>query len=160
MKLIHQVAALPWRRGKSGVEILLVTTRTTKRWVIPKGWPMDGKSDHEAAAIEAYEEAGVRGRIANEMFGRFSYFKVTDKGKARSVTVAVYPLLVDNELKDWPERRERERRWMIGAEACAMAGEPELVPVLKRFIDDPPDDKLYPAAEKKSFWQRLWTMFR
>ena len=63
----HQVAALCWRMGQGGaVEILLVTSRDTGRWVIPKGWPMDGKSASAAAAREAWEEAGVKGTVRPE----------------------------------------------------------------------------------------------
>jgi 8-oxo-dGTP pyrophosphatase MutT (NUDIX family) len=146
-----QVAALPWRRGEFGTEILLVTTRTTKRWLIPKGWPMDGKSDHQAAAIEAFEEAGVRGRTDATALGRYGYQKLSDKGKARYITVAVYALHVEQELSDWPEREERQRRWMSVQEASKIAGEPELVPLLEAFAEYSP---------KKSVWQWLWNLFR
>jgi 8-oxo-dGTP pyrophosphatase MutT (NUDIX family) len=155
-----QVAALPWRRVETGIEVLLVTTRTTKRWVIPKGWPMNGKADHEAAAIEAYEEAGVRGHIASAPCGHFGYLKISDSGKARHVSVTVYALEVDQNLTDWPERQERERRWLPSTKACAMAGDAELVPVLKAFADHPPKDSLVHATAKKSIWQRLWSIFR
>ena len=160
MKHDHQVAALPWRRGAEGVEILLVTTRTTKRWVIPKGWPMDGKADHEAAAIEAYEEAGVRGHISAAVCGQYGYLKMSEKGRAKQLMVTVYPLQVEMELAGWPERHERERRWMSCTEACELAGEPGLVPLLKSFVDHPPKNPPLPVVEKKSFWQKLWTMFR
>lgn len=156
----RQVAALPWRRGKNGVEILLVTTRTTKRWVIPKGWSMDGKADYEAAAQEAYEEAGVRGSISSATCGSYGYRKISDKGKARLVVVTVFPLHVDQELNDWPEHHERERRWMSGIEACELAGDPELVPVLKSFIKLPLVDNPEIQTKTKSLWQRLWTMLR
>ncbi len=160
MKNAHQVAALPWRQGKQGVEILLVTTRTTKRWVIPKGWPMVGMPDHDAAAQEAFEEAGVRGGISSAACGRYGYLKISEKGKARPVTVTVYPLFVDKELADWPERLERERRWISGSAACELAGEPELVSVLKNFVDHPPEVTTQPKVAKKSFWQKLLAMFR
>lgn len=143
-----QVAALPWRRGEAGVEILLVTTRSTKRWVIPKGWPMAGKPDHDAAAIEAFEEAGVRGVVSHLPVGRYGYLKMSDKGKARPVEVTVYALQVKRELSDWPEREERERRWMSSAKAAALTGEPELAPVLMNFV------------APVGFWQWLRNLFR
>ena len=146
-----QVAALPWRRGKAGVEILLITTRTTKRWVIPKGWPMDGKADHDAAAQEAFEEAGVQGVVSSESLGDYCYFRVSDKGNARQIKVTVYPLRVDHELSDWPERAERERRWMGCSDAAALAGEPELVAVLSNFVEPP---------TRRGFWQWLLGLFR
>jgi 8-oxo-dGTP pyrophosphatase MutT (NUDIX family) len=156
----QQVAALPWRPGERGVEILLVTTRTTKRWVIPKGWPMDDKPDHQAAAQEAFEEAGVRGRISPTNCGSYGYLKISDKGKARPITVAVFALRVDQELSDWPERGERDRRWMTGAEACARAGEPDLVLVIQRFMDHPPEESADAKGKPKSLWQRLWMLLR
>jgi 8-oxo-dGTP pyrophosphatase MutT (NUDIX family) len=146
MSRSQQVAALPWRRGEAGVEILLVTTRSTKRWVIPKGWPMQGKADCDAAAQEAYEEAGVRGVVLRSPAGRYGYLKTTDKGKSRPIEVTVYALHVKRELSDWPEREERERRWMNCAEAAALTGEPELAPVLKSFVAPP---------APRGFWQWL-----
>jgi 8-oxo-dGTP pyrophosphatase MutT (NUDIX family) len=129
----HQVAALPWRKGEQGVEILLVTTRTTKRWLIPKGWSMYGKADHEAAAIEAYEEAGVRG-IADAMpVGRYGYLKLLKSGKPRHLNVQVFAIAVDDVLDDWPEKSERERQWVSPQQALALIGEVELLPVIAAF---------------------------
>jgi 8-oxo-dGTP pyrophosphatase MutT (NUDIX family) len=147
----RQVAALPWRRGAAGIEILLVTTRTTHRWVIPKGWPMEGKADWDAAAIEAYEEAGVRGAVSRSTCGNYNYVKLSDKGKARTLAVTVYALRVDRELSDWPEREERERRWMSCADAAALTGEPDLAPLLRDFVE---------PAHQSGFWQRLLNWFR
>lgn len=146
-----QVAALPWRRSPAGVQVLLVTTRTTRRWVIPKGWPMPGKTDHEAAAIEAYEEAGARGTVSSKASASYDYSKLSDKGKARIIRVTVYPLEVKTELSDWPERHERQRRWMSCEEAAAMTGEPELVPVLRNFVA---------PLERMGPWDRLLNWFR
>jgi 8-oxo-dGTP pyrophosphatase MutT (NUDIX family) len=147
----NQVAALPWRRSPAGIQILLVTTRTTRRWVIPKGWPMAGKTDHEAAATEAYEESGARGTISSKASATYDYFKLSPKGKARLIKVTVYPLEVKHELSDWPERHERERRWMSCEEAAALTGEPELVPILRDFVAPP---------EKMDPWSWLLNWFR
>jgi 8-oxo-dGTP pyrophosphatase MutT (NUDIX family) len=129
----RQVAALPWRQRESGVEILLVTTRTTKRWLIPKGWTMEGTADYEAAAIEAYEEAGVRGVVEAEPLGQYGYVKLMQSGKARHVNVQVFKLAVFEILEDWPECADRQRRWVQPAEALALIGEPELFPVIEAF---------------------------
>jgi 8-oxo-dGTP pyrophosphatase MutT (NUDIX family) len=155
-----QVAALPWRRGEVGVEILMITTRTTKRWVIPKGWPMEGKADHDAAAVEAFEEAGVQGVVSSQSFAHYGYLKVSDKGNAKFITVTVYALRVEQELEDWPERLERERRWVTAADAADLSGEPELVPVLQQFANHPPADDSVVSAPDKSPWQWLVDMFR
>src|SRR5690606_30035705 len=79
----RQVAALPWRRGADGLQILLVTSRETRRWVTPKGGRMAGKTDAEAAAQEALEEAGVTGRIVEEPFGTFRYLKILKRRRPR-----------------------------------------------------------------------------
>jgi 8-oxo-dGTP pyrophosphatase MutT (NUDIX family) len=155
-----QVAALPWRRGGAGVEILLVTTRTTKRWVIPKGWPMAGKADYDAAAVEAFEEAGVKGLVSREPYGHYGYLKTSDRGKARHVDVTVYLLHVQQELDTWPEREERERRWMRPEAAIDQAGEGGLVPLLKQFAEHPPQSVPDTRVEEKSPWSWLIDLFR
>ena len=105
-----QVAALPFRRGAEGNEVLLITTRETKRWIVPKGWPMKGRKDHEAAAIEAAEEAGVTGKIRKRPIGAYTY----DKKLADHVEpcrVMVYRLDVEALVPAWPESEQRTRRW-------------------------------------------------
>jgi 8-oxo-dGTP pyrophosphatase MutT (NUDIX family) len=133
MARTQQVAALPWRQGVNGLEILLVTTRTTKRWVIPKGWTMAGKADHEAAAIEAYEEAGVKGHTLPTPVGSYGYLKVLRNGAARRVNVKVYALHVKDLLDAWPESHERQRQWVTKDQALTMIGEPELLPIVAAF---------------------------
>lgn len=133
MARTQQVAALPWRQGEHGPEILLVTTRTTKRWLIPKGWTMDGKADHEAAATEAYEEAGVRGIADTMPVGQYGYLKLLKSGKPRHLTVQVFAIAVDEVLDDWPEKSDRERQWASPQQALALIGEPELLPVISVF---------------------------
>ncbi len=155
-----QVAALPWRQGESGVEVLLVTTRTTRRWVIPKGWPMAGKADYEAAAVEAFEEAGVKGHISRDPYGHYGYLKISEKGKARHVEATVYLLEVQHELDLWPEREERERRWMRPQDAIDLTGEGGLIPLLEQFAEHPPQSVPDSNAEEKSPWSWLIDLFR
>jgi 8-oxo-dGTP pyrophosphatase MutT (NUDIX family) len=134
MPKVMQVAALPWRHGEHGVEILLVTTRTSKRWLIPKGWTMEGKADHEAAAQEAFEEAGVLGRADIQPFAHYGYIKALQSGKQRHVNVAVYAMLVSETLPTWPEQQERERQWIGAQDALRIIGEPELLPIIADFV--------------------------
>jgi len=129
----RQVAALPWRRGPDGIEILLVTSRETGRWVAPKGGRMAGKTDAEAAAQEALEEAGVTGRISGEPFGTFRYLKILKRRAPRWCVVSVYPLEVEAELDDWKEKSERTREWMPAAEAERRVEEPELKALIAAF---------------------------
>jgi 8-oxo-dGTP pyrophosphatase MutT (NUDIX family) len=108
---LEQVAALPFRRGKGGVEILVVTSRRTKRLIIPKGWPMHGISNARAAQIEADEEAGVKGFIGILPLGTFDYVKVIGS-KGITVTASVYPLEVEKVKSSWKERKQRKRKWL------------------------------------------------
>ena len=136
----RQVAALPWRRGEDGLEILLVTSRETRRWVTPKGGRMPGKTDPEAAAIEAMEEAGVQGDIGVNPVGAFRYAKRLKSGDDRMYVVAVYPLKVLIQLGAWPEAAERERRWMSLDDAAASVHEPDLAQLILDFAHAPLED--------------------
>lgn len=130
-----QVAALPWRRGADGaIEVLLVTTRGTGQWMVPKGWPMVGKTWPEAAAQEAWEEAGVRGKAGTVELGRFRHDK-TGLLQSLPCTVAVFPLAVAEELERWPERGERTRRWFTLAEARANVRSPALASIIGAVAD-------------------------
>jgi 8-oxo-dGTP pyrophosphatase MutT (NUDIX family) len=115
-----QVGALPYRRQADGsIEVLLVTTRGTGQWMVPKGWPMRGKSLPEAAAQEAWEEAGVRGAASKRELGRFPHEKTDLIFGSLPCTVAVYALAVEEEAASWPERGERRRTWFGLEEAAA-----------------------------------------
>ena len=129
----RQVAALPWRHGADGIEILLVTSRETRRWVIPKGGRMPGKTDAEAAAIEAMEEAGVQGEVLDEPLGTFRYLKVLKRRAPRWCVVAIYPLEVIIQHGAWKEQAERDRVWMSAEQAAACVGEPDLAEIIRAF---------------------------
>ena len=118
-------------RGKTGVEVLLVSSLTTKRWIVPKGWPMPGKSLAEAALQEAWEEAGVRGSVDVLATGQFSYSKSVKGGIPVDCTCSVFRVDVDALADDWPERGRRERRWFTPAEAAEAVTEPELAEILR-----------------------------
>jgi 8-oxo-dGTP pyrophosphatase MutT (NUDIX family) len=127
-----QFAALPWRMG-IGVEILLITSRETRRWVIPKGWPMGKLTPAQCAAQEAFEEAGVEGMTEGRPFGHYAYGKRLKNGKVRELMVAVYPLRVGREHADWPEKGEREARWFAAADAADQVAEPGLAELIQTF---------------------------
>jgi len=139
----RQVAALPWKRSETELQILMITSRETRRWVIPKGGRMAGRTDPEAAAIEAMEEAGVQGPVADTAIGVFRYIKRLRNGEDRANVVAVYPLQVMIQLGRWPEADERERRWMSPTAAAALVHEPDLGALILRFaaarLADPED---------------------
>lgn len=126
-----QVAAIPVRKGAKGrLEVLLVTSRETHRWVVPKGWPLPKHPDHEAAAREAWEEAGVRGDIQRKPIGTFDYEK-RQKNGAVPVRVSAYVLDVKQEAPTWPEAEERERAWFSLKEASDAVDEEGLKRLLR-----------------------------
>lgn len=128
-----QAAALPWRRDADGaIEVLLVTSRETRRWVIPKGWPIKGLKAPKTAAREALEEAGVVGPMAKKI-GVFHYDKRLSSGRLQKVRVGVYPLKVETEQESWPEAHQRVRRWTTPQEAAELVQEPELAELLRAF---------------------------
>ena len=123
---IRQVAAIPFRLGEDGgMQVMLVTSRGTKRFIVPKGWPMKGKSGRKAATIEAEQEAGVTGKTLKEPAGTYSYWKRLDAGFVR-VDVTVYLLAVAEERADWRERKTRRRAWLSPRDAAVLIDEPEL----------------------------------
>jgi 8-oxo-dGTP pyrophosphatase MutT (NUDIX family) len=129
----RQVAALPWRHGERGVEVMMITSRETRRWVIPKGGRMVGKTDPEAAAQEAYEEAGVQGDTLETPVGHFRYAKRLKSGATQACIVAVYPLEVLIQSGAWPEDLQRERRWMSQDEAADAVHEADLAELIRDF---------------------------
>ena len=129
-----QYAALPWRKGADGaVEILLITSRESRRWVIPKGWPMKDMTPEAAAAQEAYEEAGVLGEPRHKQLGIYHYDKRLRSGRLQHVRVQVYALQVQEARDIWPEMAERDRLWSSPAEAASLVDEPELRVLLAKF---------------------------
>lgn len=136
----RQVAALPWRLTDGGRQILMITSRETRRWVIPKGGRMVGKTDPEAAAQEAMEEAGVRGEMDPTSIGVFRYAKGLKDGGVRQCVVSVYPLEVLVQLGAWPEAHQRERRWMSLSEAADLVHEPDLAALIRDFDATPLED--------------------
>lgn len=130
----NQYAALPWRRGEDGeVLVLLITSRETRRWVIPKGWPIKGLKAPEVAAREAFEEAGLLGEARKKKVGVYHYAKRLRSGRLQPVKVAVYAMAVSGEAHDWPEKGQRDRRWTTPAEASAQVDEPELRALIAGF---------------------------
>lgn len=135
--VIRQVAALPYLTEGSAADaplkILLITSRETRRWIIPKGNPISGLMPCEAAACEAEEEAGVRGAVSSSPLGFFRYLKRFSGGASLMVDVEVFPLAVNEELLDWKERAERERRWFMPEEAAEAVEEPDLRELILSF---------------------------
>ncbi|MEP3346935.1 MAG: NUDIX hydrolase [Litoreibacter sp.] len=128
-----QFGALCFRTHKDETQVMLITSRNSRRWIIPKGWPMEDMSPAQAAAIEAYEEAGVEGKAYNICLGLYSYLKLMDKTDDLTCAVSVFPLKVQNAAKVWPESKERKRKWFSLKKAAARVREPELRKIIKTF---------------------------
>jgi uncharacterized protein Yka (UPF0111/DUF47 family)/8-oxo-dGTP pyrophosphatase MutT (NUDIX family) len=125
--VINQYAALPYRLDEGGkLEILLITSKERRRWVIPKGNPIPSLLNYETAAREAFEEAGIEGGIAPESIGSYRYMKRRRGGLEVPALVTVYPMLVTRHARHWPERGERELRWFSPEAAAEAVEEPEL----------------------------------
>jgi 8-oxo-dGTP pyrophosphatase MutT (NUDIX family) len=130
-----QVAALCWRASPkgAGLEVLLVTSLNTKRWIVPKGWPEADLTPAENAAREAFEEAGVTGKIAARPVGHYHYLKAKKDGGGVPCSVDVFALAVTKQLDDWPEKGARALAWLSLDKAAARVSEPGLRQVLRDF---------------------------
>src|SRR5271169_3937553 len=132
-----QYGVLPYRFTETNsLEVLLVTTRQTRRWIIPKGWPIKGLKPPKSAAREAYEEAGVRGTVGAKSIGGFSYEKRPEENSgAVPCEVRVFPIFVKRQLDTWPEAHEREARWFEPGKALSAIKDEGLRKLIDSFVD-------------------------
>jgi 8-oxo-dGTP pyrophosphatase MutT (NUDIX family) len=122
-----QYAALPFRRRTGqGLEVLLITSRETGRWVIPKGWLLKKLAPHKSAALEAREEAGVIGRINKRPIGAYPYKKLLNDGSTIRCRVCVFALEVEKQLPSWLEQDQRQTKWFNVRKAAKVVKEPQL----------------------------------
>lgn len=128
-----QFGALCWRQVGDSIQVLLVTSRRSKRWIVPKGWPVDGATPAQAAETEAFEEAGVKGKVVSACLGIFSYSKDLGEGEQLPCVVALFPMKVKKVLGNWPEQKERRRKWMSLEKAAKKVDDPELGAILAGF---------------------------
>jgi 8-oxo-dGTP pyrophosphatase MutT (NUDIX family) len=129
-----QYGALCYRMRRGKPRVLLVTSRTRRRWILPKGWPIKNSTPPRTAAIEAWEEGGVVGKVQDVSLGLYSYIKIGDGVQPDlPCVVTVYPVKVKSLATDYPEQRERRRKWFSPKEASRKVAEPELRRLLKAF---------------------------
>lgn len=137
-----QFGALCWRHRGKKIEVLLITSRDTGRWLIPKGWPIEGLGPAGSAAREAFEEAGVEGNVSDQPVGYYSYIKTGLRNGKRKAdlpcVVGVYALHVSRLLDKYPERGERRRKWFAAEKAAQKVAEPELRRILEGCADHLP----------------------
>jgi 8-oxo-dGTP pyrophosphatase MutT (NUDIX family) len=132
---ITQYGAMAWRPARDGPEVLLITSRETQRWVVPRGNVIKGLAPHLSAAQEAYEEAGIRGHAQSEAIGRYRYKKRLRLGRIVTAEVLLFALEVTDELDEWPERHQRQRRWFDPPAAAELVDEPELKALILAFAE-------------------------
>src|SRR5215471_418345 len=129
-----QYGALPYRlRAASSPQFMLITSRETRRWVIPKGWPKKGKSPQYSAAREAFEEAGVVGAVGRRAVGSFAYEKRLKNGVVVICHVRVFALEVTRQSRQWPEKQERVVKWLSASQAAEKVSEPRLSQIIRRL---------------------------
>jgi 8-oxo-dGTP pyrophosphatase MutT (NUDIX family) len=131
-----QYGAICWRKADHGFDVVLITSRETGRWVIPKGWPISGMKPAAAAEREAWEEAGVEGKVCDTCLGVFSYQKVLADDQSVPCAVAIYGLCVEKLSRRYPEQHQRRRKWFAATEAAELVAEPELRSLLKALAQD------------------------
>ena len=143
----RQVAALPLRLAKNGsIEILLVTSRDSGRWIIPKGWTSKRLKDCKAAAREAREEAGVKGKILRKTIGTYRYIK-RELSNGAPIEVRVFLLKVSKRCKRWPEKRERRRAWFDIEDAASRVSDPELSIIIISMLQERDGDGGRPSHD-------------
>lgn len=136
-----QFAALCWRRKAGKVQVLLVTSRRRKRWIVPKGWPMDGKTPAECAMIEAWEEAGVRGAASDACIGVYSYARIREGEVSLPCLAMLYPVKVKSLRDKYPEHKDRKRKWVSLKKAAKMVDHRELGKLITGF--SPPKKRAF-----------------
>ena len=133
-KMLTQAGAIPYRIADGKLEVLLVTSRDTGRWVIPKGHVEHGMTPQTAACQEAWEEAGVTGEITTKIpLGFVPYMKKLKDGSLCAASIAVFPLLVDKQKNKWQERGERTRTWFPADQAAELVNEPAMAVLILRL---------------------------
>ncbi|WP_419913549.1 NUDIX hydrolase [Hoeflea sp.] len=128
-----QYAALCYRKSGHSFEVLLITSRGSGRWILPKGWAIKNTSDFGTAAVEAFEEAGVIGRIGASPLGTYEFHKWMRGGLPVRCTVQVYPLEVEELEDDFPEKDQRQRHWFKIEDAAEKVDEPQLQTMIREF---------------------------
>lgn len=128
-----QYAALPYRLARHGLEILLISSRETRGWTIPMGWPAEGRPADRTAEIEAFRAAGVRGTASRKPIGDYLQTKRLADGGTRTDQIEVHPLLVSHEAATWPEKTQRRRIWFPAHEAADKLEEAGLALIIREW---------------------------
>ena len=133
-KVYNQIGALCYKTVDDKTQVLLITSRKSKRWIIPKGWKIDKLSDRKSAALEAWEEGGVQGKVSNRSIGTYDYRKKNDLGDFFTCRVKVYGLRVKSLKRKFPEQGQRQLQWVDTNKAIEYVFEPELKKLITEFV--------------------------
>lgn len=128
-----QYGVVPFRVVDGELRVLLITSRETRRWVVPRGNPIAGLDAPGSAAQEAFEEAGIRGKVSAEPLGAYRYDKKRRSGAVIPTQVQLFEMRVMEELPAWPEMGQRERRWFAPDDAADAVDEPDLKALLRQL---------------------------
>ncbi|AML50262.1 MULTISPECIES: NUDIX hydrolase [Falsihalocynthiibacter] len=131
-----QFGAICYRVANGKIQILLITSRRSRLWIVPKGWPINGKTPAQSAAIEAWEEAGAIGVMGDACIGLYSHTKKATKGEILPVMVSLFALQVKRTAKKFPEKSQRKRKWVSRKKAASMVSDPELGKILRGFTPE------------------------
>lgn len=135
---VRQYGALPWRRDRHGrIRLLLITSRGRGRWIVPKGWPVDDRAPYLSAGLEAFEEAGVIGEIQSRPLAGYDCLKESEDGSCRPCRVTLFSLRVRGTLTNWPERGQRQRRWVGLDQAADMVDDAGLAEIIRAIQHAP-----------------------
>ena len=128
-----QFGALCYRMRNDKMQVLLITSRGTGRWILPKGWPVDGATPHQAVLSEAWEEAGVKGKVVGNSLGIYSYTKLKEDAEDIPCVVVVFAIKVSSTKTIYPEMHERKRKWFSRKKAAERVSDPELRHLILTF---------------------------
>jgi 8-oxo-dGTP pyrophosphatase MutT (NUDIX family) len=148
-----QYAALPYRLEGRQLWVMLVSSRGTGRWIIPKGWPMKGLKPQEAAAVEAREEAGIEGEISAQPIGSYRYLKEIKDGQTLAVQVLVFPLRVEGQAETFKEEGQRTTTWRRYQHAAGLVAEPALRRLILDFGSDHSANILMRGLRRYQSWR-------
>jgi 8-oxo-dGTP pyrophosphatase MutT (NUDIX family) len=137
-QIMQQFGVLPWRKDRQGaLRLLLITSRGRGRWIVPKGWPMKDRAPYLAAALEAFEEAGVVGEVMPNQLGSYQATTMDEHGGILNRRVTLFSLKVVGTLTNWPEREQRKRQWFGLEEAADRVDDAGLGDIIREMADDP-----------------------
>lgn len=148
-----QYAVLPYQMRGRQPWVLLISSRRTRRWIIPKGWPIEGLKPHQAAATEAEEEAGVIGDIAEQPLGSYRYLKDVKDGQTLAVQVLVFPMLVEGQVTAFKEEGQRVATWFRYRHAAGLVAEPSLRRLILDFGDAQSTNLLIRGLRRYRTWR-------